>query len=260
MTLQGGLMSAEATPDSGEEDSTPIALRVGYVLTVVWGLVVLGYALSRGSSIFDLVPNEWGDFFAGATAPLAFLWLAVAVFLQKHELELQRQELREARRAQELQAKETGALVERNTEAVGVARQSFAEDKRRAQEVQIGQLIDLLAKRILLYGSSIKIRLGENSFRLLDTEGCRDNDEIFPSVIRSLIAVVPRLREARLEADKVYAHQSIAAFSRIAGLIVGESECGDFPVLKARVEMLELKRFGMLAKQVEEWLKDDMHV
>lgn len=44
-----------------------------------------------------LPPNEMGDFLAGVFAPLAFLWLIAAVFLQKSELAAQRQELRESR-------------------------------------------------------------------------------------------------------------------------------------------------------------------
>jgi hypothetical protein len=41
--------------------------------------------------------NELGDFLAGAFAPVAFLWLVMAVFLQRSELGLQRKELKEAR-------------------------------------------------------------------------------------------------------------------------------------------------------------------
>jgi hypothetical protein len=41
--------------------------------------------------------NELGDFLAGAFAPVAFLWLVLAVFLQRSELGLQRKELKEAR-------------------------------------------------------------------------------------------------------------------------------------------------------------------
>lgn len=37
--------------------------------------------------------NEWGDYAAGVSAPIAFIWLVVAVFLQSAELREQRREL-----------------------------------------------------------------------------------------------------------------------------------------------------------------------
>lgn len=49
---------------------------------------VCGVAEAKVSGViskwFGCLPlNELGDFFAGAFAPLAFIWLAVAVFIQK---------------------------------------------------------------------------------------------------------------------------------------------------------------------------------
>jgi hypothetical protein len=44
-----------------------------------------------------LAANEIGDFLGGAFAPLAFLWLIAAVFLQRHELEAQRSDLKLSR-------------------------------------------------------------------------------------------------------------------------------------------------------------------
>ncbi len=40
-----------------------------------------------------LTANEWGDFLAGVFAPIAFLWLVAAVWIQSDELREQRQEL-----------------------------------------------------------------------------------------------------------------------------------------------------------------------
>ncbi len=40
-------------------------------------------------------PNEWGDFLAGLTAPMAFLWLIIGYMLQKQELRLSTEALGE---------------------------------------------------------------------------------------------------------------------------------------------------------------------
>jgi len=56
--------------------------------------------------------NELGDFFAGAFAPLAFLWLAGAVFIQSKELTAQQYELEGTRRVLTEQVDETRASTE----------------------------------------------------------------------------------------------------------------------------------------------------
>lgn len=77
--------------------------------------------------------NEWGDFIAGVSAPLAFLWLVVAVFIQSHELSEQREELRLTR----LEFKENRKVMN-----------DQAEEARKQAEF-IGIQTDLLQKRAL---------------------------------------------------------------------------------------------------------------
>jgi hypothetical protein len=59
-----------------------------------------------------LKPNEVGDLLAGAFAPVAFFWVAAAVFIQAQELKAQRAELRESRLAATSQAKTASAQLE----------------------------------------------------------------------------------------------------------------------------------------------------
>jgi hypothetical protein len=90
-------------------------MRFGIAVSAIWLMVVCIYCWASWSNLGALRPNEVGDLAAGASAPLAFLWLVVAVFLQKDELGLQRQELRQSRRALELQAEELCRLVAQTT-------------------------------------------------------------------------------------------------------------------------------------------------
>jgi len=64
------------------------------VISGAWIIVAIPVALAYFPPPIDqLELNELGDFVAGASAPLAFLWLVVAVFLQSRELREQRHEL-----------------------------------------------------------------------------------------------------------------------------------------------------------------------
>jgi hypothetical protein len=91
--------------------AAPAAMRSGVLATAVWLILFCAYCCSDWSNIRELRPNEIGDVAAGASAPLAFLWLVVAVFLQKDELRLQRQEIKQSRLTLELQTEELNHLV-----------------------------------------------------------------------------------------------------------------------------------------------------
>lgn len=66
----------------------------GSIVTLLYfvGFAVFVYTMGKGLAT-KLSLNEIGDFFAGAAAPLAFIWLVVAVFLQRRELVAQHETL-----------------------------------------------------------------------------------------------------------------------------------------------------------------------
>lgn len=65
-------------------------VRVGALLTLVWGFAVWCLMHNAKTSFFALELNEQGDFIAGASSALAFMWLVIATMLQRQELQLQR--------------------------------------------------------------------------------------------------------------------------------------------------------------------------
>ncbi|MGV8832165.1 MAG: hypothetical protein ACOH2N_09335 [Devosia sp.] len=75
-----------------------------------------------------LASNEMGDSLAGAFAPLAFLWLIAAVFLQRNELAAQRQELRESRAVAAQQVEE----AKKNVDLIGI-QTGILKDERAAK-------------------------------------------------------------------------------------------------------------------------------
>lgn len=97
--------------------------RFGAVATTVWliaGTLVMVFFAEAPSKA-----NEWGDVFAGLSAPIAFLWLVLG-FLQQGE------ELRLSTHALKLQAEELKNSV---------------EQQRKQAEAQQGQLAAVLAEQ-----------------------------------------------------------------------------------------------------------------
>lgn len=56
------------------------------VITAIWTVGTISLVCRYWYKFTALEPNEWGDFFAGVFAPLAFLWLVLGFFLQSKEL------------------------------------------------------------------------------------------------------------------------------------------------------------------------------
>ena len=81
---------------------------LGYAYFYLWPQPVIGPCSPGQVEHLGvcLAPNEVGDLFAGLFAPIAFLWLVVAVLVQAQELKTQRDELKLTREEMEAQRKE----------------------------------------------------------------------------------------------------------------------------------------------------------
>ena len=182
-------------------------LQVGFVGTVLW-LVLLAIYIGAGKGwveLWSLSLNNMGDFLAGAFAPLAFLWVVIAVLLQTAELGLQREELKQSREALELQAAETRALVEQNKLSVEVANKALAQQQRREREARLHQIIDALAFRIMNVANRSLVMVGPNKSEPLgnpqylraQVEAGGGRDAVFQAALRQIANWLHYVREAQ---------------------------------------------------------------
>ena len=69
-------------------------MKIGLTLTVVWVACIIALVLYFSPENWqEFKLNELGDFIAGVSAPLAFLWLVVGIWQQGEDLKLQRADL-----------------------------------------------------------------------------------------------------------------------------------------------------------------------
>lgn len=108
----------------------PIA--IGIVLTIGWIGFLAIYCFVMSSVFATLPPNEFGDFLAGAFAPLAFAWLVLGFWQQGVEL-------RHSAHALRMQAKELQESVVQQRDLVNVTRDQLAHERERidAQEREL---------------------------------------------------------------------------------------------------------------------------
>jgi len=113
---------------------------VGVCGTIVW-VAVAAYLLRRDPAAMDAMkPSDWGDFLAGVSAPIAFLWLVLGYFQQSEELRLSTQalrlqadELKNSVKQQTAQAAELNALVEVTKQQFQTSRDLMELEKRKRE-------------------------------------------------------------------------------------------------------------------------------
>lgn len=100
-------------------------IKLGWITTAFWISLWSVFLYFGWESAKNMAFNEWGDFFAGASAPLAFLWLVIGYFQQGEELGQNTKALEQQEEAIQLQVEELKHSVEQqNKSAVALSRQS----------------------------------------------------------------------------------------------------------------------------------------
>jgi hypothetical protein len=117
--------------------------KLGLCITGSWMLGIASLLWFQRGQLAGMTPNAWGDFFAGASAPLAFLWLVLG-YLQQGE------ELRQSTEALRLQAEELKNSVEQQRALVEVSRLQVeremhaAQEERKAQDEEIRPVFEIV--------------------------------------------------------------------------------------------------------------------
>ena len=104
--------------------------------TVLWLLVAAALAWSQREAWPCMSLNEWGDFFAGVVAPLAFLWLIIGYLQQGDEVRSNTETLQRQQAALERQVDETAALERRAAEQVKVATERLELARQEAERLR----------------------------------------------------------------------------------------------------------------------------
>ena len=79
-------MSTDGETQDGVKQGHRKLTWFGIAATVLWLGGAVWFALHKVDQWPNMGLNAWGDFFAGAVAPIAFLWLMIGYFQQGFEI------------------------------------------------------------------------------------------------------------------------------------------------------------------------------
>jgi hypothetical protein len=160
-----------------------IALTIGFALTVA----ILVYP--KWQEIWDLKLNELGDFLAGISSTLAFIWIIIAVLLQRDELQEQRKELRQSREALTLQAAELKRTATAQEDSREALRQTiYAHAFKTAYDVLQSEEVRDARKTVFSFNANIPFeqwgdhatRAGELTCNAYDIVGIMVRHDLLP--------------------------------------------------------------------------------
>ena len=107
--------------------------KIGLVVTTLWVVLNILLALYVPSNFSAMTLNEWGDFLAGASAPLALLWLVIGYFQHGEELRLNTKALSAQQEELRRQVEETATLAQ-NAERQARAAENLVNLNRAEQD------------------------------------------------------------------------------------------------------------------------------
>lgn len=120
----------------------------GIILTVLWALVVPVLIFNNwNTSVSEMRLNEWGDFFAGVTAPMAFLWLIIGYHLQRNEIKHNTESLKE-------QKEELSAQKDELAKQNDLTKENIEATKELAKNIEhVGREISSTITDLIRYGN-----------------------------------------------------------------------------------------------------------
>ncbi|MTZ14643.1 hypothetical protein [Stutzerimonas degradans] len=96
-----------------------------WITTLAWASFWTYNLYTNWCEASQMAFNEWGDFFAGVFAPLAFMWLVVGYFQQGEELRQNTLALQQQEQALQYQVEELKQSVQQQKEMVKVTQEEL---------------------------------------------------------------------------------------------------------------------------------------
>jgi hypothetical protein len=184
--------------ESGSSCISKLKLPGVIVVSFVWVAIAVALFMNAApccesatgfwaQKVTCLPPNEMGDFLAGVFAPLAFLWLIAAVFLQREELSAQRQELMASRNVAQQhveEAKKNVTFIEEQTKLLADQRKQAEQENADRQIDQLIKQIDSFFSRIA--GNTLAIWKLENEERKLKPIEKKQSEPVDHYIMKSI--------------------------------------------------------------------------
>lgn len=165
-----------------------IRIKISWVATSLWIILWTVFLYSDWTNAKNMGFNEWGDFFAGAFAPLAFLWLVIGYFQQGEELSQNTRALEQQEEALKLQVEELRQSVEQQNKSATAQNRQAKISGLMARLDAANHIMDSLERQ--------KIRISTKAISGKITKSLEEKQEKHEASMERLLAKLEELEEA----------------------------------------------------------------
>lgn len=171
--------------------------KAGIGLSVVLmgaALAPIFFISSDNSSAWLQNIGNLGQYVSGLFAPVAFVWIVIAVILQGRELELQREELKDTREVLGLQKDEMKHAAEEAREQTRIMTENLRAEAERQVYAEVDIILYSLALFIVSNVSLSRVSIGEGSKFAMDASKLYHSvdksnfDRVYALVYQSLLS------------------------------------------------------------------------
>ena len=110
--------------------------KIGLAGTIVWTAAMVSFLIWKREHLEAMTLSEWGDFFSGAIAPIAFLWLILGYVQQGEEVRLNTEALKLQQEELRHQVEETASLVRATERQAAASADQLALEKEKVAEAR----------------------------------------------------------------------------------------------------------------------------
>jgi len=110
--------------------------KIGIAGTIVWTAAIVGFLIWKREYLCAMTLSEWGDFFSGVVAPVAFLWLILGYMQQGEEVRLNTEALKLQQEELRHQVEETAALVRATERQAAASADQLALEREQVAEAR----------------------------------------------------------------------------------------------------------------------------
>lgn len=183
------------------------AFGVGGLGTAAWLTGGTIFTVLRWNEVSGAGIDALGDGLSGWIAPLAFLWIIIATWLQRQELSLQRQELAETRAVLGEQQKELENTAKENAEQTRIMQQTL--------HVNVEQAVFEEHKLRMYYLARYIATVARHSSMLIAD---KKNEIITPSLYSAVGNILPEDNIVKVDAILVSFSTSLEDFQKQVAL------------------------------------------
>ena len=149
---------------------------IGLIGSILWLDLCAIFVLFKIDSIANMDLNQWGDYFSGAVAPVAFFWLILGYFQQGEELRQNTKALKLQQIELQKQVEETAALVKQSELQASASSEMVALE--RARDIEEKKMESKKRQPLFKYDSATKLDTRRVQVKIINKGGLARNIRI----------------------------------------------------------------------------------